>query len=327
MTDSAPRISVIMAVYNGGPSLDKAVRSVLVQTFADFEFIIINDGSTDGTQDYLNRLAQEDERIRVIHQENQGLTRSLITGCSEARGQYIARQDADDMSLPHRLERQVDALERSPESPLATSWIAHIGPDGQVIGQLDKLAHSVPLDDGTCVQMVGVSAHSGVLFRRDAYIHVGGYRSCFYYAQDCDLWLRLAALGRFQVVQEVLLHAAVDLGSISSCFRSYQSRFTELAESCFRARLADRPEEPYLEQAAQLANEARTNRHSKPSATDRATSLMLAGARTADHNRRLARRYYWQALRSWPFHLRTWKALVQHAWVGLRLKSTRRDVN
>ena len=314
MNDPLPRVSVVMAVYNGGAVLDNAVRSILEQTFVDFEFIIVNDGSRDGTQHYLNRLAREDERIRIIHQQNQGLTKALITGCSKARGQYIARQDADDVSLPLRLERQVDALDRSPEAPLVTCWAASVATDGQVMWTLDARMHTVPLDDGTCVRLVGVPAHSSVAFRRDAYIEVGGYRSCFYYAQDCDLWLRLAAVGSFQVVEELLLHhTTTDLNSIGSRCRSYQTRFAELAKSCFRARLADRSEQSYLEQAKQLMTEARTNRKSKLSARNAATSLMLMGARLTPNDPR-ARHYYWQALRMCPYHLRTWKALVRHIW-------------
>ena len=314
MTDSAPRISVIMAVYNGGPSLDKAVRSVLVQTFADFEFIIINDGSTDGTQDYLNRLAQEDERIRVIHQENQGLTNSLVRGCQAARGEYIARQDADDESLSQRLESQAALMDASPGAVLATCWVDDIGSDGQLLARQQTLTHTIAEGDGSSVSMVGIPAHGSVLFRRTAYQQVGGYRTCFYYAQDCDLWLRLCACGDFQVVREALYRRTVDQTGISSQFASYQTRFGELAQACFRARVARRPEQPHLEEAFQLAAEARSNRQSKPSAVDTATALMLQAARSAGTNPRLAWNYYWRALRVCPYHLRTWKGLLRHTW-------------
>src|SRR4030042_1971241 len=100
-----------MSVYNGEKYLKEAVESILNQTFRDFEFIIINDGSTDGTGAILASYQQKDARIRIYNQENQGLIASLNRGCQLARGEYIARMDADDISLPQRLQRQLDYME------------------------------------------------------------------------------------------------------------------------------------------------------------------------------------------------------------------------
>ena len=92
-----PSVSVIMSVYNGANHLVKSVESILVQEGVDFEFIIVNDGSTDESGEILEAFARRDNRIRVIEQENTGLTKALIRGCKEARGKYIARQDVDDV--------------------------------------------------------------------------------------------------------------------------------------------------------------------------------------------------------------------------------------
>ena len=99
-----------MSVFNGEPYLRESVESILSQTFRDFEFIIINDGSTDGTADILTHYQRIDPRLAVHHQQNKGLIDSLNTGCGLARGRYIARMDDDDVALPGRLERQISFL-------------------------------------------------------------------------------------------------------------------------------------------------------------------------------------------------------------------------
>src|SRR5215472_5045758 len=98
-----PEVSVVMSVYNNAPDLARTLDSILSQEGVDFEFIVVNDGSSDQSGQILNKYAQRDSRLRIIHQENAGLTRALIRGCDVARGEYIARQDAGDFSLPDRL--------------------------------------------------------------------------------------------------------------------------------------------------------------------------------------------------------------------------------
>src|SRR6266550_5112154 len=109
---STPKISVVMPAYNAGAYIDEAISSILKQTFHDFEFIIINDGSSDDTASILKRYEESDGRIRVFHQENQGMIAALNCGCRLARGEYIARMDADDVSYAHRLEKQLEYIER-----------------------------------------------------------------------------------------------------------------------------------------------------------------------------------------------------------------------
>lgn len=100
-----PTISVVMSVYNGDRYLKEAISSILNQTYKDFEFIIINDGSTDGSGLIINEASKVDTRVRVFSQKNKGLVTSLNIGTSKARGTYLARMDADDISLPNRLEK------------------------------------------------------------------------------------------------------------------------------------------------------------------------------------------------------------------------------
>src|SRR3954452_17057048 len=107
----APRLSVVLAVCNGERHLAESVNSVLAQTFTDFELIVVDDGSTDRTPEILAAVARADPRVVVVRQENHGLTASLIRGIALSRGDYIARQDADDISKPRRFERQIAYLD------------------------------------------------------------------------------------------------------------------------------------------------------------------------------------------------------------------------
>ena len=120
---SEPVVSVVISVFNAGALLPQAMRSVLDQEGVDFEIVVVDDGSTDGSGEALDRYAREDPRVRVLHQENAGLTKALIRGCSQARGELIARQDVDDVSLPGRLEKQARLLRSDPSLAMVSSGV------------------------------------------------------------------------------------------------------------------------------------------------------------------------------------------------------------
>ncbi len=299
-----------MGVYNAQSSLAQAVNSILAQTFSDLELIVVNDGSTDASGDILADIQGIDDRLCVIDQPNQGLTRSLILGCEVAKGKFIARQDADDVSLPDRLRRQVSALESNPDAVLATSWVEDVSPEEIVVTVHRDLRHSIDLHSGSRHELTGVAAHGSVLMRRDSLMQAGGYRSCFYYAQDSDLWLRLSDYGNFVVIPEILYRRFVGTGSISSRFRLAQSRFCELAQECFRASTAGKGDEAFLAEAEQLARDCRASQGTPIAASVEATSLLLLASQLFDEHPVLARQYLWKAIRTFPFHLRSWKALL-----------------
>ena len=188
--NTAPLVSVVMSVYNGEKYLTEAIESILSQTFHDFEFIIINDGSIDNTAAILERYARGDSRIHIYHQENKGLIASLNKGCALAQGKYIARMDADDVALQHRFRAQVDFLEDRPDVALLGSAITLIDSEGRQhrITRYPTTDRSIRrvLRHGNCF------AHPTVMMRRQAVSDVGGYRECFSPAEDYDLWLRLA---------------------------------------------------------------------------------------------------------------------------------------
>src|SRR5947209_7771425 len=137
----APRLSVVMPVYNAASVVREAIESILNQTFSDFEFIIVDDGSTDDSGKILREYAGRDDRIRLYTQENHGLVASLNRYCRLANGRYIARMDADDISLPRRFEKQFHFLEAHPEVGILGTWIQDIDENGA-----PRTAWPVPTD-------------------------------------------------------------------------------------------------------------------------------------------------------------------------------------
>jgi len=181
-----PRVSVLMPVYNGERYLREAIDSILNQTFTDFEFIIINDGSTDNSLEIIQ--SYDDSRIRIVNNEtNIGLTKSLNKAIKRARGKYIARQDADDISLPHRFLEQLSYLERRPEIALLGTSVYHIDEQGKVLGRV-----IVPIKPGNKLLKENQFNHGSTIFNKNVVVRLGGYNSILRYSQDYELWLRIA---------------------------------------------------------------------------------------------------------------------------------------
>ena len=183
-----PVTSVIMSVYNGEQFLKQAIESILVQTLPNFEFIIINDGSTDRTGEILEHFI--DRRIVRINQDHSGLTRALNRGLLAARGDYIARIDADDMAQPDRLEKQLSFLRNNPDVMLAGSNCHNIDSNGTILSTTDFPCENAHIKwrllFHNCIP------HSSVMFCKDEIMKLGGYDNAITCAQDYDLWLRVA---------------------------------------------------------------------------------------------------------------------------------------
>ncbi len=183
-----PKVTVLMSVYNGERYLREAVDSILNQTFKDFEFIIINDGSTDKTQKFL--YDYNDPRIKIINnKENIGLTRSLNKGLRAAKGEYIARQDADDISAPERLRTEVNFLEKHKNHAVVGTSVKIIDEDSVIIGLLDR-----PTKDEQIRKILEIRNcinHGSTMIRRTYLNKVGQYDENMLRSQDYDLWLRV----------------------------------------------------------------------------------------------------------------------------------------
>ena len=187
MTHSPPHISVVLPAYNAEKYLDQAVRSILAQTFTDFELIIVDDGSIDKTLAIAHNYT--DPRIRVIaNTENRGLAASCNIGWKAATGEFIARQDADDYSYPTRFEKQIAYLLKNPK-------VGILGTNRQTINRKGKIRDHKPLPEQAVFDDLlhrNLVVHGSALIRRSVLEQVGGYDEWFRLSQDYDLWLRIA---------------------------------------------------------------------------------------------------------------------------------------
>ncbi len=204
-----PAVSVLMPCYNAAATLDEAVASILSQTLAHLELVAVDDGSTDETAARLEAWAAQDSRVRLIRQEHRGIVGALCTGLDGCRAPIIARMDADDRSLPERLARQVDYLERHPEIAVVGCRVAGF-PAGQVREgfqvYLDWMNSLItPEDIARQIWVESPLAHPSVVMRREWVERVGGYQD-HGWPEDYDLWLRLHLAGaKLGKVEDVLL--------------------------------------------------------------------------------------------------------------------------
>jgi glycosyltransferase involved in cell wall biosynthesis len=301
------KISVVMAVFNGAATFPATMTSILEQTERDLEVIVVDDGSTDDTPSLLAEIARADERVRVLTQPNAGLTRALIRGCAEAQSPLIARHDCGDRSHPDRFRKQAEVLDREPDVVLVSCSTSFHAPGGEQLyvsaAEGEAVRHSLLHADVEHVR--GLSHHGSAMFRRSTYTTAGGYRGEFRFAQDLDLWVRMAKLGRIAFVPEVLYEARVDVGAISTRNRPQQIESTRIA---LRLRDDDANRDALLVRAAAIGRER--PRRSR-SAEAGALYFMASCLRREKHPHWT--RYARQALRRNPFLLRAWVLLLRGA--------------
>lgn len=209
---SLPRISVILSVKDGEAHLGPAVASVLQQAFTDFEFIVVDDGSTDRTPNILALF--HDPRLVVVSQPHAGLTVSLNRAIERSKGKLIARMDADDVSYPERFERQVAYLDAHPEVGLLGTGAEEITPDSRVVGTIVPPAADAEIRRALIRRNPFV--HSSIMARREVIERAGGYDERLPVAQDYDLWMRVAALTRMANLPEPLVRRRLLPGRVSS---------------------------------------------------------------------------------------------------------------
>jgi glycosyltransferase involved in cell wall biosynthesis len=181
-----PKISVVMSVFNGAKYIGEAIESILNQTVTDFEFIIVDDGSTDDSLKIIQNY--HDKRIHLIeNKRNIGLTRSLNKAFKQAGGEYLARQDADDISWPIRFAEQLEYLEQHREVALLGTSVYRIDEKGKILGQ-----SIMPIKPGKSLFRENQFSHGSTMFRREVFDQLGGYNELLRYSQDYELWLRIA---------------------------------------------------------------------------------------------------------------------------------------
>lgn len=322
------KISVVMGVYNGSRYLSETIDSVLCQTEAGFEFIIVDDGSTDAqVARILSVYEKNDDRIRVISKSNAGLTKALIEECAAAKGKYIARIDAGDVMMPERLARQRAVLDEHPEVDLVTCWTECCGPEwehlyttkekGITVTDESVWVANVLSDQDNGDLLEGPSHHGSVMFRADAYRNAGGYRAAFYYGQDWDLWYRLAEVGKFAGIREVLYRCRIFPEGISMQNVERQRQIHVCSRGAFLARRRGEDETPFLERAAAVRPRSDGGGfHSPTSERQRlAAGYYFVGEALRRKGDPRCQYYFKQAILMRPFHIRSWVRCVQGLFV------------
>lgn len=195
----APLVSVIMPSYNSKKYIKKAIDSVLEQTYSNFELIIVDGNSTDGTLDILDEYKKQDRRIKVIQDEGRGIGAALQLGCQIASGKFIARMDSDDIAINTRFEKQLKIFHSIPNLILVASPVIYINEDDSIVG------YSFPYTNkGIIQEKVYLIAHPTVMMKKDAYVKAGGYQPLLR-AEDYFLWNRMRLMGEFYIFKEPLI--------------------------------------------------------------------------------------------------------------------------
>jgi hypothetical protein len=307
-------VSVVVGVRDGASELASSLDSVLAQREVPLELIVVDDGSGDDTWEQLTGLARREERLLCLRQERLGLPFALARGCAAARAPLIARHDIAGRSLTGRFARQLAAFARVDDLALASCFSDCVAPAGEPL----YVQRGVARPDAA-VEMVtaagevwppGPTAHGSVMFRRDLYTLVGGYRGEFLLAQDWDLWLRLGEHGRYMTVGDVLYWRRLTAGSASFRHLAAQTAFGAVARQAAALRRSGESEEPALARARALGNDLRqVLGHPSRRADALANYHFGEVLRRGGHPR--AASYLRQALHADPFLLRAWARLGQ----------------
>lgn len=297
--DTVPVISVLMPVFNGENYLKEAVESILNQTYRDFEFLVLDDGSTDDSLKILREYAAKDSRIRVIARENRGLTFTLNELLSNARGEFVARMDADDVSLPGRFDRQVTFLKENPKVVCVGGAYQMIDSEGRYLTTLTPPATDLEIQQ-LCLGGHTAINHPVAMMRLAAVKLIGGYDSEHDLVEDLDLWLRLGEVGELANPPDVQLKYRLHNKSISEgAGQRQQDAARKACEYAWRRRnitgvfSAHAPWRPSADRAS---------RH--------AFMLRYGWWAWNSRQRMTAANYGYQAIKLKPFSIDGWKLLI-----------------
>lgn len=289
-----PKISILMPVYNAEKYIATAVESILEQTITDFEFIIINDGSTDGTLAILEAYAQKDLRIQLVTRENKGLVATLNEGLDLVTTPLIARMDADDISLPDRLEKQVAYLAGNSNCVALGGRTLIIDPEGDEMCVWNQLTSFDEIQAQHINTFLGSAvAHPSMMYRTSVVNSIGGYRAECYPSEDLDLLLRLSSVGSIENLSDVILKYRVHAQSICATQQS-----------------------PQKQKVMEIVNQARSDRKlssldielGKPSKKNESSNDLKWGWWSLNSGfLKTAKKYAKRLVASEPFSLNTWR--------------------
>ena len=247
-----PQISVVMSVYNSERYLHQAVESILNQSFSDFEFIIIDDGSSDHSSEILLSY-QRDPRVKIVNQSNRGLSHALNRAIGLAGSQFIARMDADDISRVDRLQKQFNFLVSNPDCILTGSNVNYINTEGRYL-----YTSALPLSWDKIQKILPRTPvyHSSVMFRKSAWEKAGGYREDIkHHFEDRILWNQFAKLGELRNLNEALLDYRLVPSSISNNDRKTIRILDEICSRVIETGILSSQDKKNLELVSQRTNE------------------------------------------------------------------------
>lgn len=207
---SKPLVSVVMPSYNSEKHIAESIQSIIDQTFTDWEFIIVDGHSKDKTIEIIQNFMTKDSRIKLMFDEGKGIGPALNMGCEAAQGKYIARMDTDDISLPERLEKEVQFLDNHPRSVLVSCSAQYINEDGDPLGYMFPYTHKHHL-----MRNMASVVHPGVLMRKDVFRECGGYPP-INRSEDLMLWYKMAHKGDINIIEYPYLQYRLSVGALSN---------------------------------------------------------------------------------------------------------------
>ena len=287
-----------MPVYNAEKYVGEAVESILAQTFRDFEFIIVNDGSTDASLSIVQEYARRDPRIRVISRPNTGIVGALNDGLALCSRTFVARMDADDVSRPERLARQVAYLQDHSDCVAVGCRLLLTDPDGLPLFAPPVITDHDAIDRSFLAGQGGVVPHPAAVFRRAALLQVGGYRSEYEYCEDYDLFLRVAERGRLANLQDTLYENRQHASSVCATHPELQRQRHEAArrEALLRRGL---PVQKLVQTQERSLGSDKTELHRKWAWWALQSGYLFT-----------ARKHALRALRHSPFSLASWRVVA-----------------
>lgn len=283
-------ITVLMPVYNAEKYLTEAINSVLCQTHSDFELLIVNDGSRDRSLEIIN--SYEDQRIRVITQENAGVSAALNTGLKEAKGKYIARFDADDVCYPTRIEEQYRFMQAHPDYVIIGADIDYIDKDGEYLFSYQTFGHTNE-EIKERISMGCPFVHSVVMYKKDTVLGMGGYEVKAHTFEDYFLWMKLIDKGKVFNFNKPMIKVRFNPESVTVDFKDYSETFLRLREKALKTGIITDEEGQLL-----LQNVKKLDMRTKEFSYN---NMLGKKYLWNNYNPRKARRHLWKALKIKPF--------------------------
>lgn len=295
----SPAISVLLPAHNAEAYVGKAIASVLGQSFREFEFHIVDDGSTDGTASEIRRAIGDDPRVRFVQQDNRGFASTLNAMLQSASGRFLARIDADDIAEPERFATQLNYFDAHPDVVVLGSAVINIDEDGDPYG-VSQFPEEHERIEASLLEGTGGIIHPSVMMRREAVVSVGGYALDAPVVEDQDLWLRLASVGRLANVPDTLLRYRVHAGNMSFESMVDAARTLDKVLNRERVRRGMTPRESSDQPAVSVSD------------WDRRRTWTWTAVQAG--NLTTARKHAWRLTRQRPWCLTGWKVALAATW-------------